>query len=189
MRNPDIDANYNCGACTEVQEKVRLAAEVFDKHSDVIRSTIRFNVKDKSKADDIFQDFFVSLVHKPIPPNIQDIRGYIYKAVTNDIIDVSRRTKGYQDRIQRYAECCKYGIIEGSPQDIVIQAEETAKMFRLIESQLPKREAEVVVQRYGHDLSTAETARKMCVNKRSVSRYLSIALKKMRQFVCISDTK
>lgn len=168
---------------TEIRKRVGLAAEVFDRYGDEIRAIIHFNVKDKSKADDIFQEFFVSIVRKPIPLGIQDIRAYLYRAVTNDVIDVSRQIKCHQDHIQKYAECRKHFVIPEDPQNTAIQTEDTKKMFYLIESRLPKREAEVVVQRYGQGLSTTDTAEKMDVNERNVSRYLSVALKKMREFV------
>ncbi|MHC4207509.1 MAG: RNA polymerase sigma factor [Planctomycetota bacterium] len=165
-----------------IQKKVRLAAEIFDRYGDEIRAIIHFNVKDKSKADDIFQDFFVSIVRKPIPPDIEDIKAYLYRAVTNDVIDVSRQKKCHQDHIKKYAECCKHFIIE-DPENIAIQMESTKKMFQLIETRLPKREAEAVLQRYGQGFSTTDTAKKMHTDKRIVSRYLSLALKKMREFV------
>jgi len=168
---------------TEIRKRVGLAAEVFDRYGDEIRAIIHFNVKDKSKADDIFQEFFVSIVRKPIPSGIQDIRGYLYRAVTNDVIDVSRQIKNHQDHIQKYAECRKHLVIPEDPQNTAVQTESTKKMFQLIESHLPKREAEVIVHRYGHGLSTTDTAEKMNVNKRDVSQYLSVALKKMREFV------
>lgn len=183
MLNADKSTILNGGDEAETRERVGLAGEVFDRYGDEIRAIIHFNVKDESKADDIFQDFFVSIVRKPIPPDIDDIRAYLYRAVTNDVIDVSRRTKGRKDRVQRYTERRKYCIIQEDPQNTVIQAEETEKIFQLIESRLPKHEAQVVVQRYGHGLSTTDTAEGMHVNKRSVSRYLSVAMKKIRQLV------
>ncbi len=174
---------FSGGNRTEILKRVGLAAEIFDRYGDEIRAIIHFNVKDKSKADDIFQEFFVSIVHKPIPTDIQDIRAYLYRAVTNDVIDTSRQTKNHRDRVQKYAECRKYFIISEDPQDTAIQVENTKKMLQLIENHLPKREAEVVVQRFGHGFSTTDTAEKMQVDKRIVSRYLSAALKKMRQYV------
>jgi RNA polymerase sigma factor (sigma-70 family) len=167
----------------EIRKRVGFAAEVFDRYGDEIRAIIHFNVKDNSRADDIFQEFFVSIVHKPIPTDIEDIRAYLYRAITNDVIDVSRQIKNHQDHIQKYAECRKYRVIPEDPQKTAIQTENTKKMFRLIENRLPKRQAEVIVQRYGHGLSTTDTAEKMNVNKGIVCRYLSVALKKMREFV------
>jgi len=168
---------------TEIRKRVGLAAKVFDTYGDDIRAIIHFNIKDKSKADDIFQNFFVSIVCKPIPPDIEDIKAYLYRAVTNDVIDVSRQKKCHQDHIKRYSECRKHSLTTEDPQNTAIQMESTKKMFQLIETRLPKREAEAVLQRYGRGFSTTDTAKKMHVDKRIVSRYLSLALRKMREFV------
>lgn len=170
-------------ASVEIQRNVKMAAEVFDEYGDEIRAIIKFNVKSETETDDIFQEFFLSIVHRPIPQSVQDIRGYLYRAVTNDIIDISRRSKSHRNRIKRYAECHKYNINEEYPENIVIQTEGVQKMFQLIESRLPKREAEVVVQRYGRNLNTTDTAQRMSVDRRTVSRYLSVAIKKVRQFI------
>ena len=168
---------------TEIRKRVGLAAEVFKRYSDEIRAIIHFNVKDESKADDIFQEFFVSIVRKPIPSGIQDIRSYLYTAVTNDVIDASRQIKNHHDHVQKYAECRKHFVIPEDPQNTAIHMENTNKMFQLIENRLPKRQAEVIVQRYGYGLSTTDTAEKMNTDKRIISRYLTAALKKMREFV------
>jgi len=167
----------------DVQERVGRASVIFEEHGDEIRATIQFLVSDRSKVDDIFQDVFLAIVDKPIPPDIQNPKGYLYRAIVNDIIDMARRTKSYRGRIQRYAECRKYSIINNDPDNIVIQAEEREKMIELIERQLPPREAEAVIKRYGNDISIGDAARKMHVNKRSFSRYLCLGLKKIRQFL------
>ena len=172
---------------TEVRQRVGLAAEVFGKYGDEILAVIRFNVDDQSKANDIFQDFFVSLVRKPIPSHIEDVRGYLYKAVTNDVIDVSRRTRNRQNNAQKYAYVHKHDISQENPQDIVIHAEETERMLRLIEHHLPKRESKVLLRRYSNGFSTADTAEKLHLTKRTVSRYLSVAMKKIRRFIPKTD--
>ena len=172
---------------TEIRKRVGLAATVFDKYSDEIRAMIYFNVKDKSRADDIFQNFFVSIVRKPIPPDIQDIRGYLYRAVTNDVIDVAREKECRQNHIKKYAECCNSSITTEDPENIAIRMEDTKKMFQLIESRLSKREAQVVLQHYVQGFSITDTAKKIHVGKRNVSRYLSVALKKMREFIPQSE--
>lgn len=171
------------GNRTEVHKRVGLAADVFGKYGNEILAVIQFNVDDQSKANDIFQDFFVSLVRKPIPPHIEDVRGYLYKAVTNDVIDVSRRTRNHRDNAQKYAHTRKHCIVQEDPRDVAIQAEEAERMLRLIENRLPGREATVLLQRRGHGFSTADTAERMRLTKRTVSRYLSVAIKKIRQFV------
>ncbi len=168
---------------TGMQQRVQLAAEVFAKYGDDIRAFIHFHVWDKSRVDDLFQDFFVSLVHKPIPPHIGDIKAYLYKAVANDVIDVRRKIRNHQDYIQRYAETKRNEMIQNDPQSCSIQAEATERMFQLIGSYLSKHEATVVIQRFENGLSPTDMAKSMHLEKKSIYRYLSKAKKKMRRFM------
>ena len=178
MPNAEKTDNVRTGGNVEIQEKVELASAIFHEYEDEIRAMIRFHVNDNSRIDDIFQDFFLSIVHKPVPSDIQNIGGYLYKAITNDVIDMTRRTKRYRSRIQRYAEGRRHSIVNDDPESIAIQLEEKQKMVELIEEQLPSREAEAVLERYGHNNSIGSAAKKMQVNKRSFSRYLCMGLKK-----------
>lgn len=175
--------NRKGGGKAQTMNRVRSAAQIFEKHGDDIHTIIRFNVKDNALADDVFQEFFLSIMNNSIPASIKDIKGYLYRAVTNDIIDVARRTKNARERIQRYAECRRYSIIQDDPENIVIQAEETEQMFRVIERQLPRCEAQAIIQRFRHDRDISQTAKAMKVKKRTISRYLCVALKKIRQLL------
>ncbi|MFH1715727.1 MAG: RNA polymerase sigma factor [Planctomycetota bacterium] len=182
-----FDAGKNAilagGSGTELHKRVAQAAKVFEEYGDEIRAVICFNVQNETKADDIFQEFFISLVHNPVPPGLKDIRSYLYRAVTNDVIDSSRQVKNHQDSVEKYAEMRMYSVSQEDPHNMAINTEETEKMFQLIESHLSQRESEVVVQRFGLGLTIADTAEKIRVDRRSVSRYLSMAMKKMRKFV------
>jgi RNA polymerase sigma factor (sigma-70 family) len=149
------------------RDRVQLVAKIFDQYGDLIRAIIQFNLSDQRNADDVFQDSFLSLLHKPVPEGTQNVKAYLYRAVTNDIIDAARRTRSYRARVCRYAECHKYSVIYEDPQNSVIQAEERREMLRLIERQLPPREA----------------AKRMRVNKRTFSRYLCTGLKRIRRFL------
>ncbi|MEJ2705678.1 MAG: sigma-70 family RNA polymerase sigma factor [Sedimentisphaerales bacterium] len=168
---------------TQVRERVGLAAELFGKYGDEILAVIRFNVDDPSRANDIFQDFFVALVRKPVPEYVQDVRGYLYRAVTNDAIDFLRRARNRQSNAQKYAYVHRSRFMQVDPQDRAIQAEEAQRMLQLIEKRLPRSEATVLMSRYGDGLSTGATADKLRLTKRTVSRYLSVAMKRIRRLV------
>lgn len=183
MRNAVKNANFDKEANEKIQGKVKQATEIFDKYGGTIRAIIHFQLNDKSKEDDIFQQFFLSLVRKPIPVGIQNIKRYLYRALTNDIIDVTRRVKSYRDRIEKAAEERKYVIIEDGPENIVIKAEEMQKLCEFLEENLPSCEAKAIILRYKDNLSIPEIANKIGVNKRTVSRYICVGLKKMRQFL------
>ena len=64
-----------------------------------------------------------------------------------------------------------------------METEETSKMFELIERRLPPNEALAVRLRYRSNCSTGEAAKQMGVKPRSVSRYVSVGLKKFRSYL------
>jgi RNA polymerase sigma factor (sigma-70 family) len=175
---------FGSGIGLSVQERVELANKTIEKYGDFIRSIIFFNLGDHGKADDVFQDFYLSLINTPIPADIRRIKGYIHRAVTNDIIDAARKEKSYLARVCRCAEAFEKKIADyEDPQTIVGQGEEILEMFRLIERQLPFREAEAIVERFVEGSDIDEGAKKMGVNKRTFSRYICMGLKKIRDFL------
>ena len=168
----------------DVQDRVEIASNIFREYNNEIRAIIEFNLSDKSRVDDIYQNFFLAIVDKSIPPDIKNIKGYIYRAITNDIIDMARRTKSYRERIARYSQYCERNITDdNNPENILIQAEERQKMIEIIEKQLPSREAEAVLKRYDNDISIDNAAKEMNVKKRTFSRYLCLGLKKIQQIL------
>jgi len=171
-------ATANVKLKSDVPGNVELAAEVFDEHGDFIRSIIHFHVRNKTEAEDLFQDLFLCIVARPIPEEVQNVRGFLYKLISDTIKDAFRRTNRYHIRIRKYADRHLH-IIESHPAASLIDVEETKKMFDLIERNLPTKEALAVKLRYKENCDTEEVAEKMGVKTRSVSRYVSIGLKKI----------
>lgn len=168
---------------TDIPRRVGFAAEVFSRYSDEIRAMIGFNVKDPSRADDIFQNLFISLVCEPVPPHVTDVKAYLYRIIVNDVYDTFRRTKIHQESVEKYVEDRKYDLAQEYPQDSMIEAEETRQMLGVIERQLPKHQAVVIAHYYENGLNANNTAQKMHLSKRSVHRYLAAAKKKMRELI------
>ena len=164
----------------EGPSNVDRAMRVFEENGDFIRKIIRFNIKNKAEVDDLFQDFFLFLLSKPMPEKVQNVRGLLYRMVTDKTKDAFRRIIRYQARLNRYAECHRC-IIENCPENIVIEVEETKKMFELIRRRLPPNEARAVRLRYWDSYDTGEVAEKMGIKPSSVSRYVSVGLKRVRQ--------
>ena len=167
----------------EVRKNLELAAQVFDKYGDAIRKMIRFHVNDESMVDDIFQDFFLSLVRRPLPSGIQYTKAYLCKAVRNDVLDKAFRTKDYHSLIHRYANYRMGRVIYDNPENIVLQAEQSRKLSDLIKKHLLPHEAEAVIQRYIYNRNSGDAAEAMCINRRSFSRYVCKGLKKIRKFI------
>ena len=159
--------------------KAEWVGEIFAEYGSFIRSVIRFKIRNEAMCEDLFQDFFLFLIVNPIPQDIQNIKGFLYKAVSNRIVDAVRSTGRYQTRINRYAEH-QTNTLSDCPEKILIDLEETEKMFELLRENLPLNEALAVKLRYMDDYDTTEVAQKLKVDPRSVSRYVSVGLKKVR---------
>ena len=160
-----------------------IAAKIFAEYGYFIYGIIRSKVKDQAQADDLYQDFFLSLVSKPIPPDSQNIKGHLYRAIINDIIDANKRMRRYRTLMNKYADYFNFSINKKGPTDAFINEDQMNEIFRVIEEQLSPTEAKAVTLRYRNDCSIEETAKKMNVKKETVSRYICMGLKKIRQFL------
>ena len=168
----------------KVFRNVSHVAKIFEEHGDFIRSVIRFNVKNEVLSDDLFQELFLFFVAKPMPKEIQNVRGFLYRVISDRSKDALRRIDRYHGRICRYSEH-RLRLVERRPDNGIIEIEEMEKMLELIERHLPSRESMAVTLRYRDNNSVTEAARKMNVRTRSVSRYVSVGLKKLRQVLSV----
>lgn len=171
-------ATTNIKLKPDAPSNVERAAELFDEYGNFIRSIIRLHVRNEAEAEDLFQDLFISIVAKPIPKEVRNIKAFLYKLISDTVKDSFRRTNRYKTRIRRYAGRHLH-IAENHPASGLIDMEETIKMFDLIERHLPTKEALAVTLRFRDNCDTGEVADKMGVTTRSVSRYVSIGLKKI----------
>ncbi len=166
-------------------DNVDRATEIFDEYGDFILAIIRCRANNDVQADDLFQDFFISLVAKPMPQNIRNIKNFLYKMIINDIVDAARRTVRYRNRVKKYVDHFGYTINNNSPENAFIEAEEINKMFKLIEKRLPHRQMQAITLRYKNNYEIREVAQEMDVDERSVSRYISVGFSKIRQFLAV----
>jgi RNA polymerase sigma-70 factor (ECF subfamily) len=181
MSNIETSRYENEIPSLEVQVRVEQVARIFQKYSDEIYGIILFHIKDRFEADDIFQDLFLSFVRNPIPSDTKNIMAYIYRTITNDIFDLIRKKRSYQERVARYAEQRKYIFNTSKPQDSAIKAEELQKLVNLIEKRLPRHQAQAIQLRYINNCTTSEAAGEMGVDEKTVSRYLWAGRKKVQK--------
>lgn len=165
------------------ENSVLMASELLTEHGNFIRAVIRSQVKNEDQAEDIFQDFFLSLVYKPIPKGVKNIKSYLYRAITNDIVDAVRQVERYRVRIHEYSKQFTNSINNTSPENALIKKEQLDKMFALIKGRLPNSGYQAIFLRYRKHHSPKEVAEKMGVNDRSVSRYICVGLRKIRQLL------
>ena len=167
---------------SDCQNNVGTATEIVSEYSDFIYMVIYSQVKNKSHVDDIFQDFFLSLVSKPPPQDVKNIKSYLYRAISNDIIDTQRQVEDYKEKIKKYRERSNFSINNSGPENALIKEEQKNKMFDLIKRRLTSSQSQAIALRYGTNHTIKEVAEKMGVKSTSVSRYICTGLRKMRQF-------
>jgi DNA-directed RNA polymerase specialized sigma24 family protein len=85
--------------------------------------------------------------------------------------------------IGRYATSRVHEERDNDPQDEVIREEEIRQIAEFVQVSLPAHEARAVLERYGHGHTTPDAAKNMQVKERTVSRYLCIGLKRIREAV------
>jgi len=164
-------------------DNVNKAGKIFAENEGFIRAVIRYKVRDDSQAQAIFQDFFLSLVYKPIPQAVKNVKSYIYRAISNDIIDAVRRMERYDTYIRKYSEQVNYSINKTNPKNASITEERYNEALALIKRRLTPTEYKAISLRYEKNNSIEDVAEKMGVNKRTISSYISVGLKKVREFL------
>jgi RNA polymerase sigma factor (sigma-70 family) len=171
----------------DVSGDIRRATAIFFEHGDFIRAVIRHKIKDESVAEDLLHDFFLSLVSKPVPAEVQDIKGYIYMAIINDITDHIRHLRRYQAMTHRCADYNKITVNNRLPEDALMEKEQTVRMIELIRKRVTKNEFKAIASRYRDDLSIKEAADRMNIDDRSVIRYISTGFRKVKKFLAIEQ--
>jgi RNA polymerase sigma-70 factor (ECF subfamily) len=166
---------------------VRLASTVFADYGSFIRAVIHSQVGDQAHAEDLYQDLFLALIQKPIPESVKNIKAYLYRAIANDAVDVVRRTQTGRTLMRKYGKRPNDSINKCRPENALIEKEQMDRMFELIRARLPKSQTEAITLRYWHNHNTGEVAKRMGVDVRTVSRYISVGLRKIRHLLMVKQ--
>ncbi len=164
-----------------LEYRVAAAAKIFDDHGSFIRIVIRSHVQDKHLADDLFQDFFLSLISKPLPGGLENIKGYLYRAITNDVVDATRRIMKYRDCARKHAERSKHLDSQKTPKETLQKMEDAEIVLKLIEKRLPCTQAEAVSLRYMDSRKVKEIAKTMGVANATARAYVNDAIVRIRR--------
>ena len=167
------------------REAVLKASAVYAEHGDFIKAMIGFLAKNQFRTDDYYQEFFLSLVRHPVPADVKNVRSYLYQAIRHDILDWTRKQAAEKQRLEKHAQEIRISIYNHTPTDAIVLDDERISAFRYLTRHLCRREAEAVMLRYRDNCSIAEIASEMGVDKRTVSRYLTAALDRLRRGLVI----
>ena len=108
----------------------------------------------------------------------------IGKIVANNCRMALRRLKTYSDKLQKSA---LENNVNPSPPTSSKEniSENTEKILKILDKHLPQRESQAIIMKYREDMSNKEVAKKLGINERSVSRYVSMGLSKVRQILSL----
>jgi RNA polymerase sigma factor (sigma-70 family) len=176
---------HNRNGTSDRTKAVDAASALFNEHGGFIRAAIRFQARNEFQEDDLFQQFFLSLVKRPVPANIDNVKSYLYRAIANDILDAARRKARRRKHFDKLAEEFRNAIHKQVPSNAIKSEDNGDAAFACLTRQLRKREAEAVTLRYQDDRSIPEIARVMGVDPRTVSHYLAAALRQLRRICAI----
>ncbi len=164
---------------------VRTAADIVTRHGGFIRGVIRFQNCNRFDEEDLFQEFFLVLIRKPVPPEVRRLRSYLYKAVVHHIVDLIRHQACYQQTLREYAKEVRISTHNRLAGNTLENKEQRDAALAYMVRHLREREAQAFVLKYRDNCSIGEIATRMGVEKRTVSRYLSEGFKRLQRTLAI----
>jgi RNA polymerase sigma factor (sigma-70 family) len=163
----------------EAKQNLEKVAEIFKAHGDFLLSVFQKKLKEQD-ARDLWQNLFLSLLSRPVPADIANVRGYLYRAAIRDIIDFKRGLKLNQQKMDEYSHMTSQTTDRSLIHNLVVH-ETIIEAFMHIESSLPPAVRRAMLHKHTRHMSHREIAEHMNIKKETVDRYLSVGTKMMEQ--------
>ncbi len=174
LPGPDAD---NCA------ENVKIAENIMAEHGHYIKAVIGCKIKDDASINDLYQEFFLSLIAEPLPKDIKNIQSYLYVRIINDIGDFLRKNRKYETDQKKYLNFFNFSVHKNEPKYASIKEDQIEQVFELAERLLPPAEVKALKLRYKDGESYEKIAAEMDLKKVSVRKYISRGLGKIRRFL------
>ena len=158
-----------------------MADAIFAEYGGFIRTIIRVQAGSRLDPEDLCQEFYLTLLRKPIPADVQNMEGYLYSAIVHHVVNAIRFQERYVQNIKKYAKETRISINNEELGDAFTGEEQKHTAVARLARYLPGREAQAFVLRYRDDCSILEIATRMGINRRTVSRYLSESLRRLHR--------
>jgi RNA polymerase sigma factor (sigma-70 family) len=125
----------------DVHKQVEAAHKLFTEHEVFIRSVIRYALSDPHDVDDCFNDLFLFFVSRPIPGDVQNLKGYLYKIIFDKAKDYRRRNIRYQQKLKGYAQD-QADIYKANTMDETLYDERIQRILKALDGHLSQKEAQ-----------------------------------------------
>lgn len=170
----------------DVYKQVEAAHKLIAEHGAFIRSVIRYALSDSHDVDDFFNDLFLFFVSRPLPDDIQNLKGYLYKIIIDKAKDYRRRNLRYRQVIKGYAQD-RSDIDKAHMMDVTLDDERIERILNVLDRHLSQKEAQAIRLRYREQHTIGQVAELMNVKPQSVKKYVSVGLKKIRTLLGVQE--
>ena len=159
------------------------ANHLFKEHEGFIRSVIQFAIRNPSETEDFFQELYLYFIRKPPSDEIRNLQGFLYRVIIDRAKDWHRRQSRRQQKRHQLVHLVRQEQTDQRAETDFLRREEARELFTQIERHLQKNEAKAIVYRFKHEYTLDETAREMGLQPKTISRYVSVGLKKIRELL------
>lgn len=163
------------------ESAIRMADAIFAEYGGFIRAVFRAQAGNRLDPEDLYQEFYFTLLRSPIPADVKNVQGYLYRAIVHHVINAARFQETYAHNIKKYAKEVRISINSEESEDAFIDEEQKHTVVIRLAQYLPGREAQAFVLKYRDNCSILEIATRMGINRRTVSRYLSESLRRLHR--------
>jgi RNA polymerase sigma-70 factor (ECF subfamily) len=154
---------------------------IFREHYALVYRTAYSVTGSPQDADDVLQNLFLWLLRRGVPSDLQDIKGYLYRAAVNASLSIvkSRKREISHDDAQQDEPRAEDGADKDTGEDQRLLTDAIA--------QLDPRSAEMLILRYEHDYSDAEIAKLLGTSRSVVAVALHRARARLKKIIRASS--
>jgi len=174
---PDYKSQTSLNFLSRTQKQDEHAFSAFyEEHWEYVFEQAFIRCRQYDIAENITQDIFVALWDQMDEIMIDNVRGYLYAAVKNRVLKWFEKEKRYVPIAELLIEF--RAAAESS--DAPLLDKELVEIAETLVSSLNTKQQTIYRMRYEQDLDTAEIAKQLNMNRKTVQNQLSLALAQLR---------
>ncbi len=156
------------------------AEEIYLSYGKKVEQYVRRRINNEEDAKELVSEIFSKIVASLWRYNGEkaSISTWVYTISRNTVYDYYRRKKPqiYKDEMEEQTDT------QPSPEEMLIKTEQLEQLACALE-RLPKREREILILRFYHEMPAKEVAARVQVSYANVRYLQSIALKKLEKYM------
>ena len=156
--------------------------EVYLNYYDKVYKSVYMRLLNRQTTEDLVQEIFIKAItaYENYDPELASVSTWLMKITTNTVIDYLRKEKA--GRIISFDEFLEEGYQPGADDpELDRLTDDCSKEAYIILKSLKDKDRELLMLRYGMELSYAEIAERLGSNEKAVGKRMERLLKKCRE--------